>query len=137
MKHFPSFTSQGTVRPRGVLLGPAHRIDRFAVMISASATPTSLGNSSGTAFRPGIYQLFAVQPAHANWLALAPKPTSICSPLEWNYGEYEGLPTAEIRSEAPGLATVSRRLSRRGVARRVGARADRVVNRCARSRAMF
>ena len=47
--------------------------------------------------------------------------------IEWDYGEYEGLTTAEIRASTARLGTVPRRMPRRRVGRGHRARADRVI----------
>ena len=46
---------------------------------------------------------------------------------EWDYGDYEGLTTAEIHRAAPRLEPVARRLPEGETAADVGARADRVI----------
>lgn len=49
--------------------------------------------------------------------------------LEWDYGEYEGRTSAEIRSESPGWTLWTRGVPGGETAANVGRRADRVVAR--------
>ena len=50
---------------------------------------------------------------------------------EWDYGEYEGRTTADIRREAPGWSVWTRDPPGGETAERVGERAGRVIERCA------
>jgi broad specificity phosphatase PhoE len=49
--------------------------------------------------------------------------------VEWNYGQYEGRRTAEIRAERPGWQLFRDGCPGGEMPEQVGARADRVVNR--------
>src|SRR5256886_15069075 len=49
--------------------------------------------------------------------------------VEWNYGDYEGLRTAEIHAKRPGWQLVRGGCPNGESPEQVGARADRVVNR--------
>ena len=48
---------------------------------------------------------------------------------EWDYGEYEGLTTAQIRERVPGWSLWTDPLPEGETAKQVGARADRVLRR--------
>jgi len=48
---------------------------------------------------------------------------------EWDYGEYEGLTTAEIQKRVPGWTIFTGAVPNGEMAERVGARADRVIAR--------
>jgi len=52
---------------------------------------------------------------------------------EWDYGEYEGLTTAQIQTRAPGWTIWSGAVPGGETAEQVGARADRVIARAARA----
>jgi probable phosphoglycerate mutase len=49
--------------------------------------------------------------------------------IEWNYGEYEGLRTADIQAKRPGWETFRDGFPGGESFEEIGARADRVVNR--------
>jgi probable phosphoglycerate mutase len=49
--------------------------------------------------------------------------------IEWNYGEYEGRTTAEIREQVPGWTIWTGSAPRGETANDVAARADRVIER--------
>ena len=55
------------------------------------------------------------RPAGSPGWAMTPRPREDL--LEWDYGEYEGITTPEIREGRPGLVALARRLPRRGDAR--------------------
>jgi probable phosphoglycerate mutase len=48
---------------------------------------------------------------------------------EWDYGDYEGLTTAQIRESAPGWTIFTGAVPNGETAQQVGARADRVIAR--------
>jgi broad specificity phosphatase PhoE len=50
--------------------------------------------------------------------------------VEWNYGDYEGLTTPQIRQTVPGWTVWSHPLPNGETAEEVTARADRVLGRC-------
>jgi broad specificity phosphatase PhoE len=49
---------------------------------------------------------------------------------EWDYGDYEGVTSAEIRESVPGWTVFSHPCPGGETAEQVGARLDRVVDRC-------
>jgi len=49
--------------------------------------------------------------------------------IEWNYGDYEGLTTAEIQKRVPGWTIFTGAVPNGETAEQVGARADRVIAR--------
>lgn len=51
--------------------------------------------------------------------------------VEWDYGEYEGRTTAQIREEVPGWTIWEGGVRGGETAEQVGARCDRVIARCA------
>jgi probable phosphoglycerate mutase len=50
---------------------------------------------------------------------------------EWDYGDYEGITTAEITKTVPGWTVFTHPVPNGETATQVGARADRVLTRCA------
>jgi probable phosphoglycerate mutase len=50
--------------------------------------------------------------------------------MEWNYGDYEGITTPEIRKTAPGWRVWTHPSPNAETAEEVGARADQVLDRC-------
>ncbi len=53
--------------------------------------------------------------------------------VEWNYGDYEGITTAEIRKTVPGWTLFTHGVPNGETAAEVGRRADRVLTRAAQS----
>jgi broad specificity phosphatase PhoE len=70
----------------------------------------------------------------ADTAALAGFPDAIREPAasEWDYGEYEGWTTADIRKEVPGWTVWTDASPGGETADQVGARADRVIDRVRR-----
>ena len=52
---------------------------------------------------------------------------------EWDYGEYEGRTTAEIREQRPGWTVFAHGVPRGETVHQVGMRADAVIQRCVAS----
>jgi probable phosphoglycerate mutase len=50
--------------------------------------------------------------------------------MEWDYGDYEGITTPEIRKQVPGWRVWTHPSPNAETAEQVGARADRVLDRC-------
>jgi probable phosphoglycerate mutase len=50
--------------------------------------------------------------------------------MEWDYGDYEGITTPEIRKTVPGWRVWTHPTPNAETAEQVGARADRVLDRC-------
>ncbi len=61
------------------------------------------------------------------------KPTVDGRLVEWDYGDYEGLTTPEIRQEAPGWTVWTHPIPGGESAEAVGARADGVLTECRRA----
>ena len=118
------------MRPRGVSRASTPGLPICRSPSVASATPAARGTAPGAAFRPGIHQSVAARdPGPASWLASALKAEIDHDLVEWNYGEYEGLRTAEIHAKRPGWELFRDGCPGGESPAEVGARADRMVDR--------
>jgi probable phosphoglycerate mutase len=68
---------------------------------------------------------------HTAELAGLPSPTILDELAEWDYGEYEGLTTPQIRESVPGWTVWTHPCPGGETAGQVSARADRVLTRVA------
>ena len=111
--------------------GPAHRAYRSAVDRSRRAQRTPAWRTAeGTELSPRF------SPAHCNaravlvsWRALGIRAEIDGDLVEWNYGEYEGKRTEEIRAKRPDWQLFRDGCPGGESPEQIGARADRVVKR--------
>ena len=69
---------------------------------AASATPAAWANGSRVCTSPRCSPVPCSAPGErVSWPASVPAPRSIADLVEWNYGDYEGKRTADIRKERP------------------------------------
>ena len=95
----------------------------------ASATRAPRRTAEGHDLREGVHQPAAARARTCELAGFGAGAETDPDLVEWDYGKYEGLTSAQILASTPGLATVSGRRPGGESPAQIGERADRVVQR--------